>query len=139
LDQPNPAFKGETTTWLPLLNVRVGINHKQTPRIPAVADSGSQCCLFRADLAEYLGIDLKRGIEGTMGGLSHGMREPVFYHKVKLYVESDWIIDVTAGFIKKLSVAGILGRNGFFDNFKVKFDQSMTPPIVEIEKIEKLQ
>ncbi len=74
-----------------------------------------------------------------MGGLSHGMREPVFYHQVKLYVESDWVIDITAGFIKKLSVAGILGRNGFFDNFKVGFDQSLTPPIVEIERIEKPQ
>ena len=139
LDQTNPAFTGETTTWLPLLNVRVGFNHKQTPRIPAIVDSGSQCCLFRAGLAEYLGIDLKKGIEGTMGGLSHGMREPVFYHHVKLYVESDWVIDITAGFIKKLSVAGILGRNGFFDNFKVGFDQSLTPPIVEIERIEKPQ
>jgi len=70
LDQTNPAFTRETTTWLPLLNVRVGFNHKQTPRIPAIVDSGSQCCLFRAGLAEYLGIDVKKGIEGTMGGLS---------------------------------------------------------------------
>jgi hypothetical protein len=139
LDRPNPAFKGEMTTWLPLLNVRVGFNHKQTPRIPAIVDSGSQCCLSKADLAEYLGIDLKGGLEGTMGGLSHGMREPVYYHDVKLYVESDWVIDITAGFIKKLSVAGLLGRNGFFDNFKVRFDQSMTPSILEIEKIEKPQ
>jgi hypothetical protein len=139
LDRPNPAFKGEMTAWLPLLSVRVGFNHKQTPRIPAVVDSGSQCCLFKADLAEYLGMDLKSGIEGSMGGLSHGMREPVYYHTVKLYVESDWVIDITAGFIKKLSVAGLLGRNGFFDNFKVRFDQSLIPPILEIEKIDKLQ
>jgi len=74
-----------------------------------------------------------------MGGLSHGMKEPVFYHKIKLYIESDWIIDVTAGFIKKLSVAAILGRNGFFDNFKVQFDQSNTPPFMEIERIEEPQ
>lgn len=139
LDQPNPAFKGEITIWLPLLNVRVGSNHKQTPRIPAVVDSGSHCCIFRADLAEYLGLDLKKGIEGTMGGVSQGMKEPVYYHRVKLYVESDWVLDIMAGFIKKLSVAGILGRNGFFDNFKVKFDQSLTPHILEIERIEKLQ
>jgi hypothetical protein len=139
LDQPNPAFKNETATWLPLLNVRVSWNHKQTPRIPAVVDSGSQCCLFRADIGEYLGIDVKNGIEDVIGGLSQGMREPVFYHKVKLYIESDWIIDVTAGFVKKLSVAGILGRNGFFDNFRARFDHSGVPPIVEIERIEKIQ
>ena len=139
LDQPNPASKNETSTWLPLLRVRVGWNHKQTPRIPAIVDSGSQCCLFRADVAEYLGIDLKQGVEGTMGGISHGMKESVFYHRVQLYVESDWVIDVTAGFIKRLSVAGILGRNGFFDNFRVLFDQSTTPPALDIERINQIQ
>ena len=93
----------------------------------------------KADVGEYLGIDIKKGIADTIGGLSQGMAEPVFYHKVNLYVESDWVVDITAGFVKKLSVAGILGRNGFFDNFKVRFDQSMHPPIVEIERIEKMQ
>ncbi len=110
IDQPNPAFKNETATWLPLLNVRVGYNHKQTPRIPAVIDSGSHCCLFRADIGEYLGINIREGIESTMGGLSQRMREPVYYHKIRLYVESDWIIDITAGFIKKLSVAWNPGK-----------------------------
>ena len=37
--------------------------------------------------------------------------EPVFFHRVKIYIELDWIIEVTAGFCKKLAVAGILGRN----------------------------
>ena len=74
-----------------------------------------------------------------IGGLSHGMKEPVFYHKVRLYIEADWIIDVTAGFIKKLSVAAILGRNGFFDSFKVSFDHSYNPPVFDIDRIEKLQ
>jgi hypothetical protein len=67
------------------------------------------------------------------------MNEPVFYHKLRLYVESNWVIDITAGFVKKLSVAGILGRNGFFDNFKVRFDHSSHPPIFELERIEKIQ
>lgn len=139
IDNPSPAFKGVTAMWLPLLSVRVSHNHKQTPRLPAIVDSGSQCCLFRADVAEYLNIDVKRGIEDTVGGLSQGMREPVYYHKIKLYIESDWIIDVTAGFVKKLSVAGILGRDGFFDNFRAKFDHSSNPPVLEVERIERIQ
>ena len=68
LDRPNPAFKSETAIWIPLLNVRVGTSHAQTPKIPVVVDSGSQCCLFRTDVAEYLGIDVSKGIEDTMGG-----------------------------------------------------------------------
>jgi len=50
----------------------------------------------------------------------------------------DWVIEVMAGFVRKLGVLGILGRNGFFDNFHVHFDHSCYPPVVEIKKIEKV-
>ncbi len=139
LDEPNPAFKNETGIWTPILTIRVGSNHKQTPRFPAIVDSGSPCCLFKADIADYLGISLTNGIEAKIGGISQGMSEPVYFHRIKIYIEIDWVIDVTAGFIKKLSVAGILGRNGFFDNFVVNFDHSSLPPVLEITKASKIQ
>ena len=94
---------------------------------------------FKASVGEYLGMDVTKGIESMIYGLSQGMSDPVYFHKVRIFVEADWIIDVTAGFARKLAVAGILGRNGFFDHFKVHFDQSAVPPIVEIEKIERVQ
>jgi hypothetical protein len=56
VDQPNPIARHETAIWLPLLSIRVCWNHKQTPRIPVVLDSGSQYCLFRADIAGFLGL-----------------------------------------------------------------------------------
>ena len=139
LDTPNSAFKNENTIWTPMLNVRVGWRHKQTPRFPAVVDSGSPYCLFKASVGGYLGIDVANGIESTIYGISHGMSEPVYFHRVRVFVEADWVIDVMAGFVKKLSVAGILGRNGFFDHFKVNFDHSAIPPIVEVEKIPTVQ
>jgi len=67
------------------------------------------------------------------------VREPIFFHKINLYAESDWVIPVRAGFMKKLHTHGILGRDGFFDNFHVHFDHSGSPPIVEIKKIDKVQ
>lgn len=139
LDTPSPAFRNETSIWTPMLNIRVAWNHKQTPRFPTVVDSGSPYCLFKAGVAEYLGISVSKGIEDTIYGISSGMSEPAFFHRVRIYVEADWIIDVMAGFVKKLSVAGVLGRNGFFDHFKVHFDQSVVPPILEVEKIERIQ
>jgi hypothetical protein len=139
LDRPDPAFKNDTSVWVPTINVRLGWHHKETPRFHAIVDSGSQCCLFRTDLAEYLGIDVKKGIESTMHGLSQAMSEPVYYHKVKLNIESNWVIEIPVGFIKKLSVAGIVGRRGFFDNFRVRFDQSAMPPFIELERIERIQ
>jgi hypothetical protein len=42
---------------------------------------------------------------------------------------------VKAAFTDKLPVAGILGRRGFFENFKVTFDYSYDPPEVHLERI----
>ncbi|MBZ5694367.1 MAG: hypothetical protein LAN36_03295 [Acidobacteriia bacterium] len=139
LDKPAAAFKNETGLWMPLVNIRVGHDHRQSPRFPAVVDSGSPWCLFKADVAAYLGIDYQSGIEDMIGGITQTTPEPVYFHKVRIFVETDWIIDVMAGFCKKLSVTGILGRNGFFDNFCVRFDHSTKPQEMEITKIEKIQ
>ena len=51
-------------------------------------------------------------------------------------IENQFLIEVFAGFSKKLSVVGILGRGGFFDRFHVRFDHSKSPPEFEIEKID---
>jgi|SRR5579872_102529 len=139
LDPPHPAFRKEVAAWMPILQVRVGYNHKQTPRMPAVVDSGSPYCFFQSSVAEYLGIDVERGIEDSVGGITKGAPEPVYFHKVQVYVEADWIINIMAGFCKKLSVAAILGRNGFFDNFHTQFDHSGNPPVLEIRRIERAQ
>jgi hypothetical protein len=82
---------------------------------------------------------VKSGTEVPIHGVSQAMIEPAYFHRVKLNIESNWMIDVHAGFIKKLSVAGIVGRTGFFDNFRVSFDQSTSPHFFEIERIERAQ
>jgi hypothetical protein len=93
--------------------------------------------MFKSDLADYLGIEWERGEKGETGGIIAGAREPIYFHKVTLFVEEHWSFPVRAGFVKKLSVPGILGRDGFFDHFLVQFDQSCKPPFVQLEKIER--
>lgn len=61
----------------------------------------------------------------------------MYLHRVTLYVEEHWTFTVRAGFVRKLRVPGILGRDGFFDHFLVQFDQSQKPPLVHLEKIER--
>jgi hypothetical protein len=56
---------------------------------------------------------------------------------VSLYFEAGHRIEVVAGFARKLNTSGILGRQGFFDNFKVTFDHSSYPPALEIERTTK--
>ncbi len=119
--------------------VRVGKGHARTPRFLAVIDSGSPYCMFQAEVGELVGLEVDKGEEDVVGGIIRGLQEPIYFHKVKIYVEMDWIIEVMAGFVKKLQVPGVLGRNGFFENFYIYFDHASHPPTVEVKKIEKIQ
>ena len=58
-------------------------------------------------------------------------------HNISLYVGGG-IISIEAGFTDELPLAGMLGRKGFFEHFKVTFDPSSEPPGFEIERIYKV-
>ncbi|HXZ26742.1 MAG TPA: hypothetical protein VEG08_01965, partial [Terriglobales bacterium] len=140
LDKPNP-LTGDTKYWLPYLRVRPAKGHVVfRGHLMAIVDSGSPYCLFRADVATAIGIrDITTGIEGDIGSVKKGQGDTVYFHKIQLYIESDWRIDVMAGFTPNLSVAALLGRNGFFDQFLVTFDHSGSPPALEVSKIDRVQ
>lgn len=136
LDKPDPVAN-VSKEWVPMVNVRVGIHHQKTPRFPAVVDSGSGVCMFRTDVADFLNIDFHKnnvGI-GEIGGIIQGPKQAIYYCPVQLYVAENWVISVTAGFLKKLPVAGILGRTGFFDAFDISFDHKAKPHEFTIERV----
>ncbi len=125
--------------WIPYLAVRLGAGMQRTPTFPALVDSGSPYCLFAASVGEFMGLDVASGVREEIYGMSADVHEPAYFHRLKLFVETDWVIEVNAGFVKGLSVGGILGRTGFFDQFRVCFDQSRLPPFLELTRIEKPQ
>jgi hypothetical protein len=136
LSKPEPGLPGETKMWIPMLRIRCFHQHQASPQLLAVVDSGSPYCLFRADLADFLHIDLTRAPASTMGGVIGGPQDATYFHRLRVQVEGNWTIDVLAAFMKKLSVPAILGRTGFFDSFHVAFDHSITPHEFEITKLE---
>jgi len=92
-------------------------------------------CIFHADVCKSLGIrKVESGIKNTLGGVIGGATGLMYYHKVKIIIGSERI-ETMAGFSPQLSVAGILGRRGFFENFTVKFDASEHPPFLEVERV----
>lgn len=120
---------------MPLLPVRLSSGHsRQTPRIEALIDSGAADCLFRADIGTFLGINVEKGIKGVMSGVAAGVKIDVYYHDVNLWVGVD-MIKIRAGFSAEMSVAALLGRRGFFENFIVTFDPSATPPGFDIQRL----
>jgi len=140
LDVPHP-ITGEKKLWMPMLRVWLGRGHvKARAPIMAYVDSGSPFSLFRADLAGWIGInDITTGKPAEMGGIKAGARDMSYFHRIKLYIETEWLVEVWAGFSTSLSVAGLLGQNGFFDNFRVTLDHAVNPPSIEVTKIDKIQ
>jgi hypothetical protein len=90
--------------------------------------------MFHAGYCRSLGIRLEEGIKTDLGGVIGGAIAPLYFHRIKILVGS-YQVTTMAGFSDKLSVAGLLGRRGFYDNFIVKIDSSTDPPFFELDKI----
>lgn len=137
VSKPSKAF-GQEIHWWPVLPVRLASQSQAHIMKPfhAVVDSGSSACLFHAEFLKPLGLNLNDGIEDSLGGVGTRASIPVFYHDIWILFGIDWKIGVRAGFSEELSIAGLLGRFGFFDAFRVTFDHSVHPPAFEIDKIE---
>jgi Aspartyl protease len=101
-------------------------------RVELLVDSGSTDCMLHADLLKPLGLELKRGTLSGVIGLSGLPEAQAYYHKVKLVIENH-VVTVRAAFVADLCIAGILGRRGFFDEFRVFFDAPAKPSYFEIE------
>lgn len=61
----------------------------------------------------------------------------MYFHQIKILVGSSQI-QTMVGFSGFLSVAGLLGRRGFFDNFIFSLDGTINPPFFEIEKLNRV-
>jgi hypothetical protein len=90
--------------------------------------------MFHAGFCRALGINLKDGIKSGLSGVVGGAKGEMYYHKVKILVGS-YQITTMAGFSEDMTVAGLLGRRGFFEEFIVKIDSSTNPPSFEYDRI----
>jgi len=124
--------------WWAVINVQIANPAKHSPptkRFEALLDSGASRCVFHASLGSAIGLDFQRGeVEETVG--VSGTPTITYLHSVLLYVDGG-IVKVRAGFTDRLPLGGLLGRKGFFENFKVTFDPSSEPPGFELERIHK--
>jgi hypothetical protein len=132
----NRGVPEQTRIWRPILPVQIIYNHATSKKFEAVVDTGTDYCLFDANIGASIGIKILRGPEGDLGGVIPGPRSKVYYHDVKLVVGAD-IVEIKAGFSWDLS-ENLLGQIGFFDNFTVTFDPSPQPPCFEIHRVHRI-
>jgi hypothetical protein len=90
--------------------------------------------MFHAGFCRSLGIRLEDGVRADLSGVVGGRRADLYFHKVKILI-GGYQITTMAGFSEDISVAGLLGRRGFFEEFITKIDSSTSPPSFELEKI----
>lgn len=98
-------------------------------------DSGADRCLFNNKIAKDIGLDLSERNNENFAGIEGGSLKATL-QKVKLQIIGmNEEIEIMAGFVDSSGVSAILGQDGFFDNFRIKFEKDHG--IVEITPVKK--
>ncbi|MDO8503760.1 MAG: hypothetical protein Q7S60_03645 [bacterium] len=103
--------------------IPIEIIHKNTA-IPyeVLVDSGADMCIFDAQIAGILGIDLKKAEKREVAGIT-GNTEFYYLYPIVINV-GGWTHKTTVGFLPSIGRFGygVVGQQGFFDIFIVRFD-----------------
>ncbi len=126
---------GDYVSFRPVIPIEVRYGDRSL-RYMALLDSGADVSMFHAELAEPLGIELQSGTEMFFYGVGHG-RSSGYLHHVEIGVGGWWVtcqVAFCSDMIRKDPsdpdrtqglLYGILGQEGFFEQFNVKFDRSV--------------
>lgn len=110
------------------------ISGKRAVRVEGIVDSGSHFCLFHSQVGELLGLEVGKGTRDTVLGALRSPRSEVFYHHIDMEVAGERL-RILAGFSSDALQPCLLGRDGFFDHFRVTFNPSLSPPGLEIDPV----
>ncbi|SRR5258708_24097803 len=88
-----------------------------------LVDSGADLNILDAEIADILGINLISGEKSEVSGIT-GSSEPFYIHRITLIVGGCKCENIRVGFLKNIGQYGygVVGQNGFFDLFTIKFD-----------------
>lgn len=99
----------------------------------ALIDSGADRSLFNTQMAQALGLNLDKAAEEIFSGIEGGSLKAKLHKVIVQIVGMSEEIEILAGFINSSGVVAILGQDGFFDAFRIKFEKDHG--IVEITAI----
>jgi hypothetical protein len=102
--------------------IPVTLSHqKRIFRTEGLLDSGANFSLFSAGIAEYLDISLETGKPIDLVGIGGRIRG--YRHIVDLAIESVSFKAVIVFSAEFTSAFNLLGRDNFFEQFRVTFDE----------------
>ena len=104
-------FGGHPYPVIPI-EISYKTNHVNTL---ALIDSGASMCVFKLEIANQLGINLKTGKKVNSAGVSGNIG--IYIHKISVAVEKTRIV-IPVGFSEEYTASfNLIGRNGFFNRF----------------------
>jgi hypothetical protein len=119
---PTDAFPARRTTLRPYLALNL-LNGSRLFSCYGLIDSGADDCIFPASFARQLGFELLSGRRYPFGGVGSQGQEAYFF-EIEMEIVNIGRRMVSVGFTTSLDQRGhgLLGQNGFFDRFSVRFD-----------------
>ena len=130
-----PNLRG-VDDWLAVVPVQISNPARHSPpcrKFEAVIDSGASLCLFHSSIGHAIGLRIEKGEEDETTGVSV-VPTKIFRHTIHLHVLGN-MFKIQAGFADQLPLAGLLGRVGFFEHFKITFDPCSNPPGFDLERV----
>lgn len=121
---PSPEYRtifpDRPAVFQPLIKI-VLRDQGRKHRLLALIDSGSEFCLFPRDIADLLGINIRTGVRAEVMGIGGGEIQ-FFFHEIEMLLDR-YHIRTKVGFAASgIGVSGILGHQGFFDQFIISFN-----------------
>lgn len=114
------VFPENKLTFRPVITIAL-LHQNTKEKFSALVDSGADACLFPRDAAEVLNIDIKSGPRAFFTGIGGG-QIPFYFHEIDIFV-GEYQVKTKVGFsTSTIGTTGLLGQQGFFDNFIVSFD-----------------
>lgn len=91
--------------------------------IDALVDSGADRSLFHLEIGKRLGLDLFSAPTEFFSGIEAGRLSSYLLSVDMQIMGLDKKVSIPAGFVESDGVSAILGQDGFFDAFRIKFEK----------------
>ncbi len=115
-----PYKRYSATLARPIIPIRIAAADRWID-YEVLVDSGADICVFDAELAEDLGLDVTAGEPATITGAT-GSPQHVFIHPVELSI-AHRTFGARVAFMATPEPYGLAGQRGFFSQFRITFDQ----------------
>lgn len=127
-EYPYVKFRNQ---YFPLVPLKIKFKRKFINTL-ALVDSGASISLFKPEIATQLGIEVEKGKETLLEGISGKIS--IYLHQVLLQVEKIKFL-TTISFSEEYTASfNLIGRKDFFNHFSITFDERKRRIKLEIKR-----